>query len=308
MLYLLYGKETYLIESFIKDIIAKHNIDAINIIKYNLDSEKDSEKISDVLDDCQTLSLFNDQKIIIANNLLANLTKEEELSLNQYINNSNKNTILIITEIKLDERKKIVKTLKSKTICKEFNKTNVPLFVKEKFENKNISNEVIDFFITRVGNDLNLLANEILKIKTYKGDETTITSEDIIALTTKNITLDIFKLIDYIITKNKSEAICLYNELLKNGGEPIAMIVMLANQFRIIYQAKILIKKGYSLSDIAHIINIHPYRIKLALQNSSKYNEQTILYFLYSLANLDLDIKMGKRDKNIALELFILST
>ena len=150
-------------------------------------------------------------------------------------------------------------------------------------------------------------SNEIDKIKIYKNDDLKITQEDVINLTHKNIDLDVFKLIDYIITKNKEKALELYNELLKNGSEPIAIIVMLSNQFRIMYQTKELIKKGYTEKDIAKIINIHPYRVKLALQNSRQYQSNLLLKYLENLSDLDIKIKSGNIDKYLGLELFILN-
>ena len=82
---------------------------------------------------------------------------------------------------------------------------------------------------------------------------------------------------------------------------------MLANQFRIIYQSKELYKKGLTEGEIASYIGIHPYRIKLALNKSKNYESKLILKYLYDLAQMDIDIKTGKIDSNLALELFILN-
>ena len=117
----------------------------------------------------------------------------------------------------------------------------------------------------------------------------------------------IFNLIENIITSNKKASIESYHEMLKLGEEPIMILIMLANQFRIMYQAKKLYKKGYSGNDIATLLDIHPYRIKLALEKSNNYNEDQILKILYSLAQMDEDIKTGKKNKEKALELFLIT-
>lgn len=304
MIYLLYGQEKYLIDIEIKKITKKNNIEDIGIIKYDLDVDFFKE----VIDDCLTMSLFNDQKIIIVNNPFNNLTKEDEELFFKYINEPNPDTILILTCEKLDERKKLTKELKKKVTTKVFNNTNFNESVKTMFENFKVDSNTIDLLIKRVGQDLNLLYNEIEKIKLFKDDDKVITKEDIIALTHKNIDLDVFKLIENIVSKNKENSLELYNELLKNNSEPIAIITMLANQFRIMYQAKELIKKGYTEKDIATKINIHPYRVKLALQNSRSYDSKILLEYIEALANLDIDIKSGNVSKNLGLELFILNT
>ena len=63
---------------------------------------------------------------------------------------------------------------------------------------------------------------------------------------------------------------------------------------------------GYSEKDIASTLKIHPYRVKLAIQNSRNYSKETLLNYLYNLAIIDIDIKTGKINKDLALELFIL--
>ena len=81
---------------------------------------------------------------------------------------------------------------------------------------------------------------------------------------------------------------------------------MLANQFRIMYQCKELLKKGLSEKDIATTLKIHPYRVKLAIQNSRKYSSELLLQYISDLADMDISIKTGQIDKALALELFIL--
>ena len=82
---------------------------------------------------------------------------------------------------------------------------------------------------------------------------------------------------------------------------------MLANQFRIIYQAKEMYKKGYTESDIAQNLGIHPYRIKLALNKAREYSSSSLLSYLSKLADLDIGIKTGNINKEISLELFIIN-
>ena len=72
------------------------------------------------------------------------------------------------------------------------------------------------------------------------------------------------------------------------------------------YQSKELLKKGLSEKAIAETLKIHPYRVKLALQNSRSYDSKTLLKFISDLADIDINIKTGKINKDLALELFIL--
>lgn len=305
MIYLIYGSKEYLINQEIKKIAKSFN--NLNITKYNLATDT----LSDVIEDCQTISLFEDKKLIICENavLFTAETNKESENLEKYLNNYNPNTIIIfvVNKEKIDTRKKITKKIKEIGQIKECNEEiNTFQFVKKSFKDYTISEENIKLLINRVGENTLNLNNEINKIKLYK-ENNLITKEDILNVSTKKIDTNIFKLIDYIIQNKKNNALEIYDEMLKTGEEPIKIIIMLGNQFRIMYQAKELLKLGYNDKDIAKILAIHPYRVKLALQNSKKYNSDILLKYLSKLADIDISIKTGKINKNIALEFFILN-
>lgn len=312
MIYIFIGTEEYLIKKEIEKIIKENNIDPINKIEYDLETTP----IQNITEDAQTISMFGEKKLIQVNNsyIFTGTTKKNVIEQNlqyleEYMEHKNPDTILVFiaNNQKLDERKKIVKNIRKHAIIKDFNQTNnLSSLIKNMFEDYQISYNTINLLIERVGNDLFRLNNEVEKIKTYKGEDLNITDQDIINLTHQNIDLDIFNLIDHIINKNKSEALKIYTEMLKMNEEPIKIIIMLANQFRLMYQSKELYRKGHTESDTASILNVHPYRVKLAVNKARDYPSDLLLKFLNELANIDYQIKNGTLDKNLALELFIL--
>lgn len=311
MLYLLYGTENYLIKKEIDKILDTNSIEKINVSEYNLEIDN----FKDIIEDANTISLFADKKAIIVNNSYIFTGKniksdnDPELFLD-YFKNINPDSIIIFTvdSEKLDERKKLVKEIKKVGTVRDFNKKNdLTDILKNMFEGYSISIQDIRFMIDRCGNNLDILSQEANKIKIYKDTDKNITREDIINLTSKNIDIDIFGFVDTIVNKNKNKALEIYKEMLINGEEPIKILVILANQFRIIYQAKELYRQGYSGNDIATMIGIHPYRIKLALEKARDYNSDTLLKYLEKLADLDYDIKVGNIESSLGLEMFILS-
>ena len=305
MVYLLYGTKDFQINEEIKKITKNQN--EMNINKYDLDNSL----IQNAIEDAETISMFGDKKTVIIDNanMFTGTTSKDSEIIENYLNhiNSHTNLIFLVHNEKLDTRKKITKLIKKVGIVKEFNdELNQTTLIKKLFNGYNIENKTINLFLNRIGNNPLIIKNEINKIKIYKGDDKTITDEDILNLTTKKVEIDIFKLIDYIVKKNKDKALELYYEMLKMNEEPIKIIVILANQFRLMYQSKELLKKGYSEKDIASTLKIHPYRIKLAIQNGRNYTKETLLKYLNSLANIDIGIKTGTLNKDLALELFIL--
>ena len=278
-----------------------------NINYYDLNNET----IETIIEDCNTLSLFDEKKLIICENatMFTRGNSKGSKEIEDYLNNPNSNTTIIFTlrNENIDGVKKITKLIKKIGIIKEFNKEiDIHNFVKINFQNYKISQNTINLLIDRVGKNPLILENEIEKVKIYKDKDKNITDNDIIMLTNKTIDTDIFKLIDCIIKNDKDKALEIYYEMIKTNEEPIKIIIMLANQFRIMYQSKELLKTGLSEKDISEILSIHPYRVKLALQNSRNYNSKTLLKFLADLADIDINIKSGKINKDLALELFIL--
>ncbi|MCI9234147.1 MAG: DNA polymerase III subunit delta [Bacilli bacterium] len=312
MIYLLYGKELLLIEKKIEEIIKKEHLSEYSINKYDLENDS----LNSIIEDATTISMFGDKKgIVVANSyIFTGTTKKSSIEQNtdlllSYLDHFNPDTILIFFTLseKLDERKKITKSIKKVGSVIEIGRNqNLNTIVKEMFEDYEIKSNVIQLLIDRVGDNLQILKQECDKIKTYKDKEKTVTEQDILNLTTKNIDADIFKLIENIVLKRKQTALEAYQEMIKRNEEPIKILILLANQFRIMYQAKELSKKGYTANDIASTLEVHPYRLKLALEKSKDFSSSILLHYLEELADLDSNIKSGIVEKDLALELFIL--
>lgn len=306
MTYLLYGTNDYLINQEIEKLKEKNNITDNDITRYDYTETL----IKDIIDDATLVPLFSNKKMIIVDNSTifeSTSKKEDTVVLEKYLSSTNDFTILIFIDKvdKLDERKKIYKLLKDNNSVIECNTLNINNLVKEKFESYKIDSNTITKFINRVGTNPYNLINEIEKLKIFKINEKVITDEDI-KFASKNIEDNIFDLINYIVNKNSEKVIDIYHDLLSRGSEPIAILVLIANQFRIILQSKLLYYKGYTEKDIANTLSIHPYRVKLAIQNSRNYSNELLIEYIDKLATLDYEIKSGEKDADTGLELFLL--
>lgn len=310
MVYLFYGVETYFIQQEINKIRISEGIEDVNVSKY----EYNSDNIKNIIEDASTMSLFQDKKLIVVSNayIFTNQTKKKESNIESdllltYLDNINPNTYLIFTNDKINNTKKVTKSIKKNGIIKEFNvSTSLNNLVKEELKEYKIDTTTINFFLDRVGNNVLLIKQELEKLKNYKLEEKEINKQDVEDLVEVVIELDIFKLIDDIVRRKKSDAMTRYLEMIKHGEEPLKIVIMLANQFRLMYQTRIMINQGYKEQDIAKELNVHPYPVKLALQKSRDYDTDRLLNILAKLADIDIDIKQGKIDKKLALELFIL--
>lgn len=310
-IYLFYGEEDFLIKNAIDEIVKNHPNG--QVVRYDLSETN----VSILLEDASMVSLFDDEKVIIGENadFLSGALKKETVnhnieSLSKYLEHPNPSTTVIFTVFdKLDKRKNIVKKMLEKTSTKEFTKLNdngLMTFAKNICEKADyqISLKALTMLIDRVGNNLYLLHSECEKLMLYKAIEKKIDDKDIEEMIVKYDFDNIFALTDAVIKRDINTSLTLYQELLKRNEEPIKIIVLLANQFRLIFQVKRMSAKGFSEGQIASDLGVHPYRVKLA--NEVKLNSKELLKYISALADLDENIKMGKVNKDVGLELFLL--
>ena len=313
-IYLIYGSENYLIKKELSKIIDNSNLEEGSIVKYNLDEVN----VSNVIDEASMVGLFSSEKLIICENSNF-LTSDSKKSidhdidlLEKYIEKPYKDVtiVFIVNNEKLDERKKIVKLIKkySKVIeCKKIESHDLNNYIYNYFKenNYNIDMSLVRLIIDKVKYDLSNIINECDKLMNYKDTDKNITKVDIDNIIRENIEDDIFALTNSILEKDVKKSIKIYKDLLLVGEEPIKLIVMVANQFRLLLQVKLMVKNGYKQIEMASIIKEHPYRVKLAL--SSDYTQEEIIKNLKKLYQLDYDIKTGAIDKNFGFELYLLN-
>jgi DNA polymerase-3 subunit delta len=306
-IYLLYGEEPYLIEEEIKIIASSVLEPSEKAIKYDM-TEDD---LSNALEDLNTTSLFGNSKVIVCNNCYFLTSKsndiEQDVSELTMLLDKELDSILILTvDYKLDERKKVVKELLKKSNIKCFGKLKeyeLINFIEKKFNEYKIDINVIKYFLSYVGSDLGIIMSEIEKLKLYK-EEKIITIEDIDNISSKALNDNIFDLVDAVVNKDVNRALSIYDDLIILNEEEIKLIVVIANQFRLIYQTKTMYKSGYSESDISKHLGVHPYKVKLANQIFIKENE--VLKYLNLLADLDIKIKTGELEKSYAFKMFLI--
>ena len=305
MTYLLLGNDEIINEK-IKDIITENNINPDSISKYNLETDN----VLLAIDDINTFNMFGDKKIVIATNLKNIINKEDEKndiyinSLIKYLENQSDN-ILILCGDQLPRKKKLVECLEKNCIKIETSDFDMNSYIKNLFEDYNISNINIEILKNYCSNDISRIKHEIEKLKLYKLEDKTIIKEDIDLLVSKNLDKTIFDLINNIEKNNKREAFNIYRLLKENNEEDMKILSMLANNYRLIYQVKNL-SINKSDKEIGELLAIkNPKRISVLKNKGYNFTNDYLKKALSFLAELDYKIKTGLIDKEYAVCLFI---
>ena len=306
--YILYGLDKSLIKNELNKIIKKINI--TDIITYDLDNSN----IIDIIDDASTISMFSTKKIIVVENsifLCANKTIENIEILEKYLKNYNSDTYVIFTvnNENIDSRKKIVKIIKEIGEIQELNDIDdkyLNNYINTYLKENDYKIEDINYFLKKTGKNLNNIKNELDKLLIYKMNDKTITNKDIDKILVRVLESEIFVLTDAIIARDIPKSLDLLKEFLNNNYEEMQIIMLLASQFRFLFQVKRLLNKNKSENEIAKILEVNPYRVKFTKKKLYNYSEKLLFSYIKKLAKIDHDIKLGIMDKKLALELFII--
>ena len=308
-MYILFGENELEINNYIDSILKSENI--LDKIVYNYNESK----IEDVIEEAGYFDLFDNKKLIVVteSDFLTSKSTLDNKSFDNYISNPNDNAIIVFKVVvdKLDERKKIVKTLKEKAIVKEFklpDDKNINSYIKNYFETRDykIDNRAINEIVIRLKDNTKVLNSELEKLEIYKFEDKNITLEDVIKVVTKYEENNVFKLVDAVLKRDKGLIFSLYKSLIDNKEEPTVLLVLLANQFRLMFQANVLAESGMDRYKIASQLKEHHYRVGLALDNSRNIEKEKLLDILHRLSEVDFQIKTGLVDKIKALETFFL--
>lgn len=307
--YLFYGEDKAVLNKEIDNLKKSLSINEDDIIYYDI------ENIYDIIDEARTISMFSPNKFIIIDSVSYLSDKKENKNINlleEYFEHYNANSYLVFISNKdsIDSRKKLVKLISSKGITKKVEATDEYLnkYIKDYLtsNNYNMNNLDITYFMTRVGNNINNITNELDKLMLYKEKDKTITREDITKLTIENIDNPVYDLVGFILKNENKKAIELYNNFTQNGMDAASLIPVIAAQIRLLFQVKRLYNQGKTNDEIAKILEFKSvYRVKYLLSDSYYYSEDDLLKYLSHLADLDKNIKLGLADPKVSLELFI---
>lgn len=315
-----YGEVPDLVEKKSSEMINKYlqtEKDDFNFIKFNLYETE----ITPIIEETLTMPFFSDKKAILVKNAYVftgeKVTKELNQNTDQLIEFLEKydGDNLIIFEVyqnKLDERKKLTKALKKNGQLKkveQMSEEEIKKWIQSKLNEsyKDIKQDALNLFIELTGVNFNIVSQELDKLMLFLGDRPTINKDDVHQIINRSLEQNVFLLTEYIQKRQKNKAIQLVKDLINMKEEPIKLLALITSNYRLYYQCKILNQKGYSGQQIAKTVNVHPYRVKLALGQVRHYQLEDLLNIINSCAETDYKLKSSYMDKHLILELFILS-
>ncbi|MCI8335735.1 MAG: DNA polymerase III subunit delta [Peptococcaceae bacterium] len=326
--YIFYGEEFY----NMREAVGKFTEFFTNGYTEDLNVERiDASKceVNEVLNAIGTMGFFSSQKLVLVENASLWLgggkknsktveTEEPEQTkvnlecLLEYLANPVENTCLIfLAEAGIHKNRKLVKAVVKVGRLVEFpllQGGEVYEFIRREFQKRHTDYEkaVADYLILSVGNNLFLLTQEIDKLIDYCGGAPLVTFDQAKEIVSQNSLFTVFALIDAVASKDGGKSLLLLAEMIRQGESEQKILVLLARQFRLIYQTKCMRAAGYRNADIAKTLGQHPFVIEKAAKESNDFSLESLEKSLMILLDVDCKNKMGQLELNKGLQIGIL--
>lgn len=315
--YLLYGTETYFINETLQLLTSEaleEEDREFNVVAYDLEEVY----VEEALEDARTLPFFGERKIIIIKSPLFLTAQKEKLeqnikALEQYITEPSPFAIIVFVAPyeKLDERKKITKLLKKTAEVVEANAMQVQdvqkwIANRAKEAHVDIEDAAAVLLLELTGGNVTVLAKEMDKLTLYVGIGGEIKVDLVADLVPKSVEQNVFALTEKVVKRDIAGAMRILEGLFTQQEEPIKLLALLVSQFRLLYQVKELQQRGYGQNQIASHIGVHPYRVKLAMNQTNAFSFEALKKIIHELAEADYSMKTGKMDKQLVLEFFVM--
>ncbi|OGD38544.1 DNA polymerase III subunit delta [Candidatus Azambacteria bacterium RIFCSPLOWO2_01_FULL_37_9] len=306
----LYGFEPFLADQKLKEIIGNYRRTQKSGLSLHI-FDADNFDFDDFKQALETVSMFEEKKLIVLKNFFLedadSAGKILELAKKADAEES-KDIVIVFFEAGAPvKNKEFDKLLKKPNLFQEFKKlegARLNAWIQKEFEKleAKIESRAISILTQSVGSDLYRLKNEIDKLAAYKK---LITEKDVVEMVTPDFHSDIFAVIDAIAKKDKKLALKILNEHIENGESEIYLLTMIIYQFRNLLRVKSLIEGGVSPDNIAKKIGLHPFVVKKSIIASRLFSFEELKNIYQKLFDIDLKIKIGEMEPQMALNLFV---
>jgi DNA polymerase-3 subunit delta len=259
--------------------------------------------------------IFVDNPFFLTAEKKSNAPEHNIEGLLEYLKDPNDTSIVVFFAAyeKLDERKKITKQLKKAAAVidvQPMKEADVRRYLQQTLDNDELvmARDAFELFIRLTDMRLSKAMQELEKLRLYAGEQKRISKQAVEQLVPKSLEDNVFDLTNYVLQGKTEAALRLYDDLYIQGEETIKINAILISQIRLLLQTAILMKIGYQQGNIAETLKVHPYRVKLAMQQAKKLNQKDLAHLYDELIENDYLIKSGRMEKEFLFQLFVLKT
>lgn len=305
-IYILYGEEAYLRNQY-KDKIKNALLGEGDAMNFHYFEGKDV-KVGEVVDLAETMPFWADRRVIMLEN--SGLFSHGGEQLAEYLAVLSQTAYFVFVEPTVDKRSRLYKAATAKGRAIEF-KAQDELTLKRwilgflKKENKNITERDLNLFLDKTGSDMENIRGELEKLLCYCMERDVITAQDIEAICTKQVSSQIFDMINAVAERRQKAAMDLYYDLLTLKEPPMRILFLITRQFNLLLQVKELKNKGYDANTIGDKVGLAGFIARKYVAQAAKFKEADLRRALTDCVEAEEAVKTGRMNDVMSVELLI---
>ena len=265
----------------------------------------DDVSLSEIVEDARTLPMFHERKLIVAKGY-DGLGKDDLDLLNKYAAAPASFSVLVLLsggsrrgKAKAAKGIKLVDLDRGSNADREIRRIATKLGM-------DISAGAVGFIKTMLGEDMNLIRNELLKISLYVDGKKTIGERDLRGLMEKRSTENVFSLSTALSNRDLRGSLRILRELERNREDPLSILYMIAWRFRQIFKVSQYLREGESDEGIAKAIKTSRGAVFYLKKSVRNFRENDMGRILGLIEETDYGIKNSSGNNYILLEKLLL--
>lgn len=306
-LYLLYGSEDYLKRQY-KDKLIKALVnegDNMNFSKY----EGSGISVPQIIDQSETMPFFAERRVILMED--TGFGKKTPEDMGEYLSEIAASTIFIFVETEMDKRSKLYKAAKAVGRDIEIQMPDEKILAawvraRLKSAGKTMNGGAWGEFLLRTNESMDNMDREMEKLISYVGDRSEVTIDDVRAICIPQVETKIFDMINAIAAKDTYKTLDLYHDMLSAKEPAMRILYMIVRQFRQMKVIKELNHHGDNVGTIARKVGSPDFAVKRNMQLANNFSDDDITNLLEDAATYEQQVKTGRMDENMAVELIMM--
>lgn len=303
--YLLYGEEAFLKNSYKKKL--KDAITDGDTMNYNYFEGKGLD-VNELISLADTMPFFSEKRLILVED--SGFFKSASDALTDYLPGMPDTTCLVFSETAVDKRNRLYKKVSGLGHAAEMKRQDFSqlsrwagLILSQ--NGRKITSATMNLFLERTGDDMENIRMELEKLISYTMGSEVVTSEDVEALTTVQVTNKIFDMVTAIVTRKTRRAMELYEDLLMLKEPPMRILFLIARQFNQLLQVKEQLLLGNGRDDIASKLKVPPFAAGKMIPQAKTFTKEQILSYVTGCVEAEEAVKTGRLADRLAVELLI---
>ncbi|MBQ9135978.1 MAG: DNA polymerase III subunit delta [Lachnospiraceae bacterium] len=306
--YLLYGEEAYLRKQY-KDKVKEALLGGGDAMNSHYFEGKDIN-LGEIIDLAETMPFFAERRVIVLEN--SGLFKSGGEKMAEYLAEPASTAYFLFVEGEVDKRSKLYKQVQQSGRAVEFamqDERTLKRWIAGilKKENKQITEMTAEYFLDKVGTDMENIRSELEKLICYCMDREVVEREDIDKVCTTRINNHIFDMVTAIGDKQTQKALTLYYDLLALKEPPMRILFLIARQCNTLLQVKQLKNKGFDNKRIGEKTGLPGFVAGKYVSQAAKFKEKDLKKAVEKCVEAEEAVKTGRMNDTMSVELLIMS-